>query len=839
MTTDSIKKAKDAFEFIFAEMGKVVVGQQQVIKQIIIAILTESNALLQGYPGLAKTLTVSTLAKLMDLKFSRIQGTPDLMPSDITGTYILEETKNGREFKFQPGPLFSNVVLMDEINRATPKTQSALLEAMQEHQVTVGNHTYKLERPFFVLATQNPIEQEGSLSLDETVFVNGELKTGRKLLQELKDMPVIENKNGMKLYQINGWTYALDHNTSLQKHPCLLYTLPYSDEFITITTKTGKSISVTKNHPFLINDRGAIIWKKAEELTKEDYLINPAVLPSGSTSFQIQSHQETILSMTQKPIPREISFDENFAFWIACVLSDGYIGSKNVSFCQKNYPSAMKRFISVSRSYGFKLYIYTAKNGCVTATVYSKPLVEYLRIRFGVIGGKDKEIPRWFLQFPQNMLKEFIRTFISLESCLRDYRVTFTQKSKNNISLMSYMLLRFGILSWIRYDRRIWRLKIQGEDLGKYLTLIGWVEKKKLEGLNLQRKIRSSFRVVPIDRKAVLRIVECLGLNSFHTLKGRKTLTEKPWYGGYRGIKDGEIVMSRKSLSLFVQDIQKEINERKEDAFTSYLDTNPRRYAAGIGISLSTLAGELNISHNQIWNLYKGSICVFESEIRVYLKEAFIQKIQESEQLLAYCRDLLSPHLYYDQVKTITYNCSDNLAFGLTVPGQQNYLAGFGGCGINHNTYPLPEAQSDRFLFKIKTDYPTFNDEVEIVSRYTEFNEKGAPELKPLLKKETIFQLQQLVRQIPIAQDVRKYAVELVKKTRERKELIEYGASPRASIGLVLAAKANALLDGRNYVTKNDVREMVYPVLRHRIIINFEAERNNFNEDDVIGYLLK
>src|SRR3989344_4466227 len=315
MTTDSIKKAKDAFEFIFAETAKVVVGQQQVIKQIIIAILTESNALLEGYPGLAKTLTVSTLAKLMDLKFSRIQGTPDLMPSDITGTYVLEETKNGREIKFQPGPLFSNVVLMDEINRATHKTQSALLEAMQERQVTVGNHTYKLERPFFVLATQNPIEQEG--------------------------------------------------------------------------------------------------------------------------------------------------------------------------------------------------------------------------------------------------------------------------------------------------------------------------------------------------------------------------------------------------------------------------------------------------------------------------------------------------------------------------------------------TYPLPEAQSDRFLFKIKTDYPTFNDELEIVSRYTEFNEKGGPELKPLLKKETIFQLQQLVRQIPIAQDVRKYAVELVKKTRERKELIEYGASPRASIGLVLAAKANALLDGRNYVTKNDVREMVYPVLRHRIIINFEAERNNFNEDDVIGYLLK
>lgn len=312
---ESVQKAKEAFDFIFTEVGKVVVGQQQVVKQIIIALLTDSNVLLEGYPGLAKTLTVSTLAKLMDLKFSRIQGTPDLMPSDITGTYVLEDGKGGREFKFQPGPLFANVVLMDEINRATPKAQSALLEAMQERQVTVGNHTYKLEKPFFVLATQNPIEQEG-----------------------------------------------------------------------------------------------------------------------------------------------------------------------------------------------------------------------------------------------------------------------------------------------------------------------------------------------------------------------------------------------------------------------------------------------------------------------VYL---------------------------------------------------------------------LPEAQSDRFLFKIKTTYPSFPEEVEIVTRYTEFNEKGVPELKPLLKKESIFRLQELVRQIPIAQDIRKYAVELVKKTRERKELIEYGASPRASIGLILAAKANALLDGRNYVTKNDVKEMVYPILRHRIILNFEAERNNFNEDDVIGYLIQ
>ncbi|MBS3100755.1 MoxR family ATPase [Candidatus Woesearchaeota archaeon] len=132
-----------------------------------IAILCDSNALLEGYPGLAKTLTVRTLAQIMDLKFSRIQNTPDLMPSDITGTYIIEESGGKRNFKFQPGPVFANVVLADEINRATPKTQSALLEAMQEKQVTVGTQTFKLDLPFFVLATQNPIEQEGTYPLPE------------------------------------------------------------------------------------------------------------------------------------------------------------------------------------------------------------------------------------------------------------------------------------------------------------------------------------------------------------------------------------------------------------------------------------------------------------------------------------------------------------------------------------------------------------------------------------------------------------------------------------------------------------------------------------------------
>ncbi len=156
-------------ESLTAEMAKVIIGQRQVLDQMLIAMFAGGHCLLLGVPGLAKTLMVSTLAKLLDLQFHRIQFTPDLMPSDITGTEVLQEDRSTgqRSFRFIPGPVFANVVLADEINRAPPKTQAALLEAMQERQVTVGGERRALPHPFFVLATQNPIEQEGTYPLPE------------------------------------------------------------------------------------------------------------------------------------------------------------------------------------------------------------------------------------------------------------------------------------------------------------------------------------------------------------------------------------------------------------------------------------------------------------------------------------------------------------------------------------------------------------------------------------------------------------------------------------------------------------------------------------------------
>ncbi len=164
-----VAAAQEAFENIRGELAKVIVGQDKVIEELLIAIFARGHCMLEGVPGLAKTLLISTLAKTLHLSFKRIQFTPDLMPSDIVGTEVLQEdpVSKARVFKFLKGPIFSNIVLADEINRTPPKTQAALLEAMQEKKVSVGNDEFKLEPPFFVLATQNPIDQEGTYPLPE------------------------------------------------------------------------------------------------------------------------------------------------------------------------------------------------------------------------------------------------------------------------------------------------------------------------------------------------------------------------------------------------------------------------------------------------------------------------------------------------------------------------------------------------------------------------------------------------------------------------------------------------------------------------------------------------
>jgi len=163
----SVDKFREYAEKIETEVGKVIVGQNEVVRHVLVSILAGGHVLLEGVPGLGKTMLIRTLGEVLDLKFSRIQFTPDMMPADILGTEILVDQNGKRDFRFRSGPLFANLVLADEINRATPKTQSALLEAMQEGSVTIAQQTYRLDEPFFVMATQNPLEMEGTYPLPE------------------------------------------------------------------------------------------------------------------------------------------------------------------------------------------------------------------------------------------------------------------------------------------------------------------------------------------------------------------------------------------------------------------------------------------------------------------------------------------------------------------------------------------------------------------------------------------------------------------------------------------------------------------------------------------------
>jgi MoxR-like ATPase len=192
---ERLVKARDS---IRCQLGAVIIGQEKVVEEVLIALFARGHCLLQGVPGLAKTLLVTSLARILDLESSRVQFTPDLMPSDVTGTEILQEdAAKGRILRFVKGPIFANLVLADEINRTPPKTQSALLQAMQEGQVTAGATTHQLPRPFFVMATQNPIEQEGTYPLPEA-------QLDRFFLQSLMDYPSLEEERRIVLETTGG-----------------------------------------------------------------------------------------------------------------------------------------------------------------------------------------------------------------------------------------------------------------------------------------------------------------------------------------------------------------------------------------------------------------------------------------------------------------------------------------------------------------------------------------------------------------------------------------------------------------------------------------------------------
>jgi MoxR-like ATPase len=241
----AIERLNDGYRRIRKEMSKAIVGQERVLEELLIAIFARGHCLLVGVPGLAKTLMIRTLADSLSLSFSRVQFTPDLMPSDITGTEVLQEDKTTgqRLFKFLHGPLFANVVLADEINRTPPKTQAALLEAMQEHQVTVGGQRHKLPDPFFVLATQNPIEQEGTYPLPEAQqdrFMFNIMVDYPEEEEEYRIVEMTTSTHFPKIDRVLSATDILEMQDIVRKVPVAPYVIRYAMKFTRLTRKGSR-----------------------------------------------------------------------------------------------------------------------------------------------------------------------------------------------------------------------------------------------------------------------------------------------------------------------------------------------------------------------------------------------------------------------------------------------------------------------------------------------------------------------------------------------------------------------------------------------------------------------
>jgi MoxR-like ATPase len=264
MTTDDIDDIQSKLARVREQIGRRIVGQRDVVERLLVCILADGNALLESNPGLGKTTLVRTVAEVTDLSFSRIQNTPDLMPSDITGTEIIRESDEGRQFVFEKGPVFANIVLADEINRATPKTQAALLEAMQEKQVTAAGETYELPRPFFILATQNPIDQGGTYPLPEA-------QTDRFLMKILVDYPSFDEEREIVNLYTGSRTASPEvdrvlSREELQRAQALVRQVPVADDIRDRTVELVRETRDADNIEFGASPRasmGLIVSAKA------------------------------------------------------------------------------------------------------------------------------------------------------------------------------------------------------------------------------------------------------------------------------------------------------------------------------------------------------------------------------------------------------------------------------------------------------------------------------------------------------------------------------------------------------------------------------------------------
>jgi hypothetical protein len=485
---------------------------------------------------------------------------------------------------------------------------------------------------------------------------------------------------------------------------------------------------------------------------------------------------------------------------------------------QKNLPDLLDRWIEIVERVGLDVRIREDGTGR-EAVVDSKPFVDYLAERY------DLREPERLLSAPEAFKRPFLETFLLTESHYdaERRRVTFVQTDRTLTNLVAHLLLGEGIVPWLYEREDRFEVRIQGEDVTRYLDLFEWRGETPDAGT-----FESAHRTTPLPAETVERVVDCLGM------KHDSPLSERDWYNSYRCLRTKRDRMATSHFESFLEDAERTLDERRErDLRTSIVD-DLGDTARGCGLSLTDVVEGSGLTNHRGWEAY-------ESEERPraaasYVVEEYTDRIDEAAELTEYLRGLVDGDVFYDRVTSIETEPYEGPVVGLSVPETHNYLAGFGACGINHNTYALPEAQSDRFLLKILVDYPSLEEEIEVVDRYTSRLDRSIP-VETVLSRGELREAQELVREVPIAEDIRTRAVELVRETRNV-DHIEYGASPRASMALVVTAKARALLEGRAYVSEEDIEAMARPVLRHRIIVDFRAEREGMTPDDAVEELL-
>ena len=889
------------------EIQKGYIGQEEVINQILLTVVAGGNVLLEGVPGLGKSLLVEQLGRVVEgTSFNRIQFTPDKLPSDIVGVEAYNEDKG---FYVEKGPIFANFILADEINRAPPKVQSAMLEAMQEHKVSIGDQTFHLPEPFFTLATQNPTEQGGSLHPEETVYLNGELMKAKEALELAKsEGEVVHEDEDKRIYEAEGLVgNHLNSDGNVEETGCMVYEKDYEGDMYTIETRTGRSIEVNATHPLLVNDSGRLRWKKAEDLKEDDFLVHPETvdLPEknfsgheevvdelqdefnvikeeeieqalnsvedGSFSSEDVDRLRIVRGLSKKELARRISYtydqvlgylqgvdngagseivskidtdlepistyveshnihridgswdDSDAGFFLGFTLAEGHVTENKIEVSQKNYPEMLDRWIELVEKQGLEVET-RIKEGIKHAVVRSKPFVRYLKGRYHM------DNPSELLSAPRSFKEEFIDSFMKSETYYEadekedNYRITLTQQNRELTETLTYLLIDFGIRPLIYDEGDKYRVRVSDKSLKKYLQHFTWPGDDEPE----IDHDSSSYRVLPVDRDKINEVVENLGF------KNCGDMEDKAWYPAYHMARQrGRI--TEYELEKFVKVMDSKLEERKNQSFET---TQEKALAFGIG--MSEIVDETSLTKHSVWQTYKSDS---RSEVaEEYIEREIEVKTARTENILSQLEKFVSEDVFYDPVQQIEKKEGyEGKVIGLSVPETHNYIAGNAATGINHNTYPLPEAQIDRFLFKIYLDYPKKRNEQKIIDMNANIMDDEDFDVGEVVTQQDVLDIQEFAKQVTVSQEIKEYIVDLVDCSRnpsdyglEYGEYIEWGCTPRASINLALAARAHALYNKRHYVTPEDIRAIIEPVFIHRILLNYEGEAQGVEVQDII-----